>query len=368
VRVFVSSVIRGMELDRAAAAEAAETLRCTLLRSEDFGARPESSQVACLSAVREADAVILLLGSRYGTAQDSGLSATHEEYLEARERCQVLAFVQVTNDRDEAQHAFVSEVESWAGGVATERFHDPADLRTKVTRALHDLQLRSVAKPADPATALRRAESLVPREQAIRSAMVALILCPTVAETILRPASLEDFTFRRDLKKEALFGTPSVFEDRLGLKDQIIADALILEQPEGASLLLAPDAAMRLITPASTDTAGSRTSFPTFIEEDVREQIERGYRFLANILDRIDKTQRIRELVLVAAVGGSSFQPWRTRAEHARSPNSFSLRTTGDALVRVHLEPPNRGRAFLRQKTAQLAEDFTALLRRRMTK
>lgn len=38
--------------------------------------------------------VVLLVGERYGQPQESGLSPTHEEYEEARERKPVLTFVQ----------------------------------------------------------------------------------------------------------------------------------------------------------------------------------------------------------------------------------------------------------------------------------
>jgi hypothetical protein len=47
VKVFVSSVIRGFEMERDAAERAAKTLDHTVLRSEDFGAVAVSAQRAC---------------------------------------------------------------------------------------------------------------------------------------------------------------------------------------------------------------------------------------------------------------------------------------------------------------------------------
>jgi Domain of unknown function (DUF4062) len=96
MKVFVSSVIRGFEPFREAAVEAVRVLGHEPVRAEDFGASPDSPQQACLAGVRASDAVVLLLGARYGARQASGRSATHEEYLEARERCPVLVFVQET--------------------------------------------------------------------------------------------------------------------------------------------------------------------------------------------------------------------------------------------------------------------------------
>ena len=64
MKLFISSLIGGYEAERAAVGHAASALRWELLRAEDFGARPETPQQACLQAVREADAVVLVLGHR----------------------------------------------------------------------------------------------------------------------------------------------------------------------------------------------------------------------------------------------------------------------------------------------------------------
>jgi uncharacterized protein DUF4062 len=104
VKVFISSVIAGMEDHRAAAREAAESLGYTVIAAEDFRASPSSPQQVCLGGVRDADVVVLLLGARYGTLQASGLSPTHEEYREARGTKPVLVFVHtgVTPEPDAA--------------------------------------------------------------------------------------------------------------------------------------------------------------------------------------------------------------------------------------------------------------------------
>ena len=110
MRIFLSSVISGMETYRAAAQRAAETLGHTVTMAEDFGASPFSPQQVCLGAVRDADIVMLLLGARYGTPQESGLSPTHEEYREARASKPVLVFLQENVSREPAQQACLDEV------------------------------------------------------------------------------------------------------------------------------------------------------------------------------------------------------------------------------------------------------------------
>src|SRR4051795_9765289 len=94
MKCFISSLISGMQPFRDAAAGGIAVFGHQPTRAEDFGASPDSPQTMCLAGVRDADAVVLLLGARYGDLQSSDLSATQEEYREARERCPVLVFVQ----------------------------------------------------------------------------------------------------------------------------------------------------------------------------------------------------------------------------------------------------------------------------------
>ncbi len=96
MKVFIGSPIHGLERFRDAAARAASALRHDVKRSEDFSATADTPQQACLAGVRWGDAVVLLLGPRYGERQPSGLSATHEEYLEAKSRCPVLGSFKAT--------------------------------------------------------------------------------------------------------------------------------------------------------------------------------------------------------------------------------------------------------------------------------
>lgn len=98
MRVFVSSVIGGMELHRDAASDAVESLGYTVIRSEEFGASSDTPRRACMEAARTADLTLVLLGARYGEPQSSGLSATHEEFREARDHGTVTVFVQADMD------------------------------------------------------------------------------------------------------------------------------------------------------------------------------------------------------------------------------------------------------------------------------
>jgi hypothetical protein len=157
MKVFLSSLITGMEPIRAAARAAVQTLGHEPVMAEDFGALPHSPQVACLDGVRRSASVVLILGARYGAKQASGLSATHEEYREAREHRPVLAFIQEPMDPEPDQAAFIREVQGWMGGLIRAGFTDSADLQAKVTRALHRLELANATAPFDSAGVLARA-------------------------------------------------------------------------------------------------------------------------------------------------------------------------------------------------------------------
>ena len=108
--------------------DGATLLADTVRRFETMPASHHASRKACLDYVREADVVVLALGSRYGAPEpDSGLSPTHEEYREAKRLNKpVLAFVQTGITREPLQEAFVEEVQGqWSDGHFAPRFASP---------------------------------------------------------------------------------------------------------------------------------------------------------------------------------------------------------------------------------------------------
>jgi len=135
MKVFISSVIRDFGAYRDAAARAARTLRHEVTRAEDYGASSDSPQQVCLDGVRAADVTILLLGASYGSATGDGPSPTLEEYREAREKRDVLVFVQTGVTREPRQEQFVAEVLHWARGQFTGSFSSPEELQEQATRA-----------------------------------------------------------------------------------------------------------------------------------------------------------------------------------------------------------------------------------------
>ena len=366
MKVFVSSVISAFESYRAATASAVESLGYEVIRAEDFGATATSPQEACLAGVREADLTIVMLGGRYGATQPSGLSATHEEYREAQGRHPVLAFVQEGVDYDPLQTEFIREVREWETGSLTGSFTSVVQLQSAVTRGLHELMVSAASGSVDERELLGRAEESAEAPQDYRS-QPQLVLCVASAphQEVLRPTKLEDATFARELEQAALFGPHALFVVKGGAESELRSDWLVVSQ-EGASVQINSAGDVVVHQPVVAADRGP-LEFPALIQEEIRERLAMALNFAASVLDSIDSVRRLSHVAVVAALTGVSYQAWRTREEHAQSPQAGSF-GGGFGLsqdrVAVHLNPAVRSRAELGQRVDDWADDLMVLLRR----
>lgn len=363
MKVFISSVIQGLEDFREAAARAARVLKHEVKRAEDFGALPQTPQQACLAGVRWGDVVVLVLGNRYGTPQASGVSATHEEYREARGEREVLAFVLTGAEPEAQQSAFIQEVREWATGTYTSQAGSPEELRDEVTRALRDLELARAVGPVDEAEMLERARSLLPDERAhvYGEPSLTVVVVGGPRREILRPAEIEDAALERDLLQEALFGAHAVMSPEYGTAPRVEGDALILQQ-EGTIVTLDQLGSIRVTLPAGPKRNRLVPELPVVIEEEIRERISMTLRFAATMLERVDPLRRLSDVALLVVLNRGSLG-WRTRAEHEQSPNSGEM-SMGPSRLVVSPSPARRHRAALAQDFGSLSEDLTLLLRR----
>lgn len=134
VRVFISSVRRGLEEERDALPGLISALGHQPVRFEDFTAQPVPSRQACMDAVSGSDMCLLLLGPAYGDRMpDTAVSPTHEEFNVARAHSvPVYAFVKRGADMDADQRSFVDQVEQYTTGRFRASFDGAADLLTAV--------------------------------------------------------------------------------------------------------------------------------------------------------------------------------------------------------------------------------------------
>lgn len=364
MKIFISSTIVGMEEYRAAARAAAEVLRHQVIVAEDFGASAATPQQACLAGIRQADLVVLLFGSRYGTTQQSGLSATHEEYREARGRHPVLAFIGSTTPEPE-QASFIEEVRGWEGGNFTVPFDTPASLAAAVTRALHEWELAQQVGPVDEDELVTRAVVLLPTDRSGfgESGSLHLATAGGPRQQLLRPRQLEAAALHRDISREALFGEHPIFASTEGVADpKIVGDTLLIAQPH-AQVTLDESGSVRVSLPARTKPGLHEV--PSLIEEDVRDRIAAAIRFTGWLLDQVDPTHRLSKVAIGARLKSSGGLAWRTRAEAAASSQSASMGFghRGDS---VDSPPTVLPRAALLLNTATQADDIVVRLGRQM--
>ena len=367
MKVFISSVISGFESYRDAAADAITSLGYEVIRAEDLSAGAGSAQQACLAGVRRANLTVVLLGERYGERQRSGLSATHEEYREAQGRQPVLAFVQERVDYEPEQAEFITEVREWETGSLTVSFTTEDQLRSAVTRGLHDHAVSAASGSVDEGELLALAEEGVDAPKSFQlfavDPEVFLSLAVGPRREVLRPSELEDSSLARELQKEARFGAGSLFAVEPGASTELVEDWLVLSQ-DRASIKL-NSAGDIVVRQAAVAAERGLFEVSALIEEDVRDHLADALKFAAAILDQIDPATRLSHTAIVAALTEVGSQTWRTRDEHARSRNSGGHEIGQDRAV-VSLTPGVRGRAEIGQRPDDLACDLMVLLRRKL--
>ncbi|HEY3267553.1 MAG TPA: DUF4062 domain-containing protein [Armatimonadota bacterium] len=364
MNVFISSLITGFEEFRTAAARGASDLGHSVIRAEDFGASTDSPQQVCLAGIRKADVVLLVLGERYGTKQGSGVSATHEEFNEARESRPVLVFVQKGARFEPEQEAFLTEVRNWGSGRFTDQFANPDELRSAVARALHQHALAMASGQADEAEIRERAAALAPTEAGHADPALCLIVAAGPRQQIIRPADLEQKAFIEQVVQQGMFGPTRVLDWACYTQYHVAKHALHIEQDK-ARLFIDEEGSVRICQAATEDVSRNLTSIPCLIEEHVRETIEREMLFAGWILDYVDPIRRLSDVVMLASLTGAQYLSWQTKAEHAARPTEGTMGSGGDEVL-VHLSQPRRHRAALLHDTKRISEDLTVLLRSQM--
>lgn len=367
MNVFISSLIGGFGQYRDAAKRAIAALRHSPVMAEDFGAKTSSPQIACLQGVRQSDLVVLILGEGYGPVQtESGLSATHEEYREARDSKKVLAFIQQGVTPEPHQAEFIAEVEGWESGLYRAGFTDADDLNTAVVRALHDVAMSDAVGAADTEEMSRRAFALIPPENrnVVTGASVDIAIACGPRQQVLRPVEIEDSALAETLLQAGLFGTDRLFVPSLGNDVRFDSGALVIRQEGGASFRLNEDGSILIRQPLD-EPAGRRGwdmgGHMVIVQEVVQARLGTALSFCSMVLDRIDRTERVTDLAVAASIAGAEYRAWRTRAQNEANPGSVTVgmggRERGPVVKTVR-------RPALRVDRMRLIEDMLVPLRR----
>lgn len=141
MKVFISSVRRGLEQERDALPSLITAIGHEPLRFEDFTAQPVPSREACVSGVKQADVYVLLAGPNYGQPfADTGQSPTHDEWSTAvAAGIPRLVYVKQGLEFEPEQRAFLDQVEAYEHGVFRDSYSEPTELLTKVAAKVREL-------------------------------------------------------------------------------------------------------------------------------------------------------------------------------------------------------------------------------------
>jgi tetratricopeptide (TPR) repeat protein len=140
--VFISSTVEDLVNAREAVEKSLEALEVfEPRRVENLPAIPEPSRAVCLEEVRKADAVLLIVGKRYGfvptVRNPEALSVTHLEFREARKTGKpVFAFILRAATREEDVKKLLKEVESFDEGVFRKEWETEEALAIEARRSL----------------------------------------------------------------------------------------------------------------------------------------------------------------------------------------------------------------------------------------
>lgn len=164
VKVFISSVRRGLAAERDYLRDLLLAVGYEPLRFEDFTAQDRPSRAACLAGVQQADVYVLILGEVYGDAMvDSARSATEEEFTVAQKSgMPIVVFRKDGIDPEPAQVEFERRVGDYQSGRFWKSFTDEKSLGIEVVTALRTLAVPPAAltwqRMTGPSTVRWRAE------------------------------------------------------------------------------------------------------------------------------------------------------------------------------------------------------------------
>ena len=333
--------------------------------AEDFPANPTTPQRACLQGVLQSDAMVLILGKRYGTIQTTGLSATHEDYNAARGRIPIYVFLEQRNDHDDKQRGFIAALEDWESGHFASYFRSPAELQRFVAQAINQSQTRTVLTPADRDSLLERCSSLAAARSErdhlhhSRDTVLSVAIVGYPPQQIIRPTTLESPQFQELIEQTAIYGDRRLLERRIATESRTRIDALEVFQ-NNASIHVTEKAEVRVRLDAIRRSS-SQFTIASLIEEDVYEDICRCLRFADWLLEKVDSVHELQSLAVAATFTGAiDHIPWTTRAEYDPNSSTIPMRSN-DSLDPASLTV---SRSALKLSANRYSEDLTVKLRR----
>jgi hypothetical protein len=312
--IFISSIQSGFEDVRAGARAGVENYGHRAVMAETVGAAPTSPQRALLDLVAAADAFLLLIGPRYGTRQASGLSATEEEFDEARRGGRpILVLRQDAELEPEQQDFLMRATGGWEGGILYDHFRDASDVGLAAVRALRSLENRAARNELEPA-ALARAEELASAANrpgyGHGGASARVVLVPLLGQPLLDAAGLDDAALPDELAGFAR--AAGLVLQRQGIDAGVTAAGITLTVGDGHSpgRTIFVGAKGEIVGEASV--AGDDPNFGSMrvIPDRVEQAIRRAISFAESTWQRIDPRGEIQDVAIAVAIPDAQHRNW----------------------------------------------------------
>ena len=353
MKVFVSSVRRGLEEERDSLPGLISALEHEPRRFEDYTALPMPSREACLRGVEDADAYLLLLGAAYGEPlPDTGKSPTEEEFTVAKRRgIPILAFRKTGVVVEPEQAKFISKVEDYRTGLFRAGFGSTPELLIEVARGLREL-----ANVRAPLVWRPLASTVViPWEAFAHATAYGANLVVHVVPVVAMPlpaSSMAEAVNRlaRCGRDHRLFG-----EDR-ALELQVLEDAVVaVARGDGR----APFAAVREGRSRTLSVASqlpSDTMGPILDQQDVSERLFQAFSIAA------DRALTSNDIAVAISLDGLQMLTEGSMAGLGRR-TSVTLAGVGRNSDEIRLEPADQiPFSALVSSRGEVAEEFAARL------
>jgi hypothetical protein len=335
-----------MAMIRAAARAALESLEMRPVMFETAPASRDDSRRALLDELGRCDVVLLLLGAEYGEPTERGVSATEDEFNEAKSRgIPVIALVQQI-PRSAEQDEFVARVRgTWSEGRFAPEFKDAGDVGFAVVRGLNAWRQRGATNESQSA-ALERARSLAMGSgrpgQSHTGAKARIVIVPISNRPIMDAVMLGETSLGDELGMSVR--TSGLVRHDMAMTQKLTADGVEFESAnsrgyEQLCFLVATDGAIL----AEGVVSGSGAFGSSVIEApNVRRVVEQGCAFALGAWARIDRRDEIRGVVATVAIPDASMKVY---SDAEFTGGSLSLGSVfGSPAVVVAPDPPRVAR------------------------
>lgn len=323
--VFISSVQAGFEDVRSAARRGVESFGYQPVMAETSGASAASPQRALLDRVADADIFLLLVGTRYGTRQASGFSATEDEFNEARRRGKPILILRQDGDLEPEQQEFLQRASGgWEEGILYDRFRDANDVGLEVVRALTSLRTqgdRATLEPEAQRAALELAQPVRRTGYGQGGPLVRVVLVPVLGHELIDAVTLDSPDLPDSIASDARGArlVPQSESIRSTVSAGGITFAFGGEHSSGLTLSIGRKGEIV----AEAFVGGNGTfGFSLIVPDRVRAAIEAAGDFANNVWQRIDPRGEGQTVAVTVAVPDAQMKNWG--AGRTRNTMSFA--------------------------------------------